>query len=682
MKLEEFGKEFLEEILAGTEAYEEAEFQENIFTETAVEYLVEVGECIDPAVAHYKARGVKLNAWELHEDTDSVDLLITIFAGDDPMRRIPRSEVEDAFQRARRFLEKALDNLAETLEEASEGFEPAQAIRRHASALRRARIYLITNGLVAPEPVEDAKVGRIAVSHHIWDLERFYQIAGKAGTREPIVITEEDLGGGIPCVKLPDDNSVYDAYIAIMPGATLAALYGRWGQRLLERNVRSYLQARGAVNKGIQDTIANAPGMFLAYNNGISTTGDAAATRRDDDGQLRITRIDNLQVVNGGQTTASLHDAAKGQPKRPPRSLRGIHVAMKLTVIKDPATLDEHVANISRFANSQTKVNVSDFSANDPFHIALERLSRATWAPNPDARGKATTKWYYERARGQYINELNAEGTPGKKRTFKIQYPTKQKLTKQLIAKYEMSWHQKPHAVSLGREKNFSQFMDTLADGYVPDEQYFHHLVAKAILFRDTDTRVREMQLGSHKANVVTYTIAWLSHLAGDRIDLDAIWENQRVDDELGFILSDLAREVRTHITNPRTPGMNYGEWAKKLECWTTLKARAPPPSVTKLLDPARALPPAPRQLTLADAQPEASAEIAEATAIPAAVWFGVAAWAKRTENLAGWQRSLAFSIGRLVARGREPSPKQAIQGMRLLGEAKEAGFDPEMHVR
>lgn len=399
MKLNDFATEFLEEVLAGTEADEGGEFQENVFTETACGYLVEVGECIDPQVAHYKARGIKINAWEVHEETDSIDLFVSIFDNTNPQRKVPRSEVEDAFQRARRFLERALGDLWEHLEESSAGFEPAHAISSRAATLRRARLYLITNGLVAPEPLGDAKIGKVDVSHYVWDLERFFQIAGDVGEREALTITADDLGGGLPCVKVPDGNSIYDAYLTIIPGRTLAELYGKWGQRLLERNVRSYLQARGAVNKGIQDTIAERPWMFLAYNNGISTTADAAVTDVTGDGQLRIREIQNLQIVNGGQTTASLHDAAKGQPKRPPRSLDGVYVQMKLTVIRDDSSVDEHVAKISKYANSQTKVNISDFSANDPFHVALERFSRSTWAPNPDTRGKATTKWYYERAR-------------------------------------------------------------------------------------------------------------------------------------------------------------------------------------------------------------------------------------------------------------------------------------------
>lgn len=250
-----------------------------------------------------------------------------------------------------------------------------------------------------------------------------------------------------------------------------------------------------------------------------------------------------------------------------------------------------------------------------------------------------------------------------------------------------MSWHQQPHIVSLGSEKNFSRFMDTLASGSLPGEEYYKELVAKAILFREIDARVRQAALGSHKANVVTYTVAWLSYLAGDRINLNEVWERQGVHDSLGEVLEDLARDVRQHITNPPPPhtAMNFGEWAKKEACWELLKKLSPPASLRAILaTPVRreaaALESA-RRINVRGSDPEAAEEIATVSAIEPTIWFAVAAWAKQTENLAGWQRSLAFSLGRLLARGSTPTPRQAIQGVKLMTEAKEAGFDPRLHV-
>jgi hypothetical protein len=74
----------------------------------------------------------------------------------------------------------------------------------------------------------------------------------------------------------------------------------------------------------------------------------------------------------------------------------------------------------------------------------------------------------------------------------------------------------------------------------------------------------------------------------------------------------------------------------------------------------------------------EEAEEIAWARSVPAEVWFGIAAWAKQTDSLASWQRSIAFSLGRLASQQRSPSRKQAAQGRKLHDEAIRLGFVPD----
>ena len=95
---------------------------------------------------------------------------------------------------------------------------------------------------------------------------------------------------------------------------------------------------------------------------------------------------------------------------------------MKLSVIRDKTKVDSIVPEISKFANSQTKVSFSDFSANDPYHLQLEKLSREIWAPNPDQRGKSVTRWFYERARGQYLDDKFRQLTAAKRRAWEASY--------------------------------------------------------------------------------------------------------------------------------------------------------------------------------------------------------------------------------------------------------------------
>lgn len=672
MKLEEWGTDFLNDILARAGAREDGEFQENVFTEEAIGYLVAAGECLDPEVKYHRGRGIKVNAWDLHEENDSVDLFVTIFDASDPCRKVPRSEAIEALARCRKFLEKSLEELWKEIEPASPGFEVAQALNSIAPRLKRVKVYLLTNGRVDPEPFPDEKVGDVEVSHYICDLDKLFQASGKGAVREPIEIGADLLAGGLACVRLPDDNKVYDSYVGMMPGDVLADMYDRWGQRILEQNVRSYLQARGAVNKGILETVRDHPEMFLAYNNGISTIAEDALVEPPDGVAVVVRRLRNFQVVNGAQTTATLHDARKNRGL----DITTVYVPFKLTVLRNKDKVDELVPSISRYANTQNKVSLSDFSANDPYHIALERVSRVTWVPSE--KGKSTTKWFYERARGGYINEMNREGTEAKKRAFRAMYPKSQMLNKTSLAKYWMTWARLPYLVSLGAEKNFSRFMEQHAKGSVPDETYFRRLVAKAILFQECDTIVARQGYGGYKANVVTYTVAWLSFLTAQRIDLDSIWEKQAPSEAVKDALLELSGVVWDHLNHPPPNVRNLSEWAKREACWTTLR------------DKPHALPRLDRELLAVgleesypserprDALPlsaEAEAELAAVESKKPEWWFGMARWAAKTGSLRSWERSLAFSLGEVLRSGRRPSPKQAHQGARILREALDAGY-------
>ncbi len=674
MNAREWGVDFLEDILAQAGAREEGEFQENVFTEEAIRYLVGAGECIDPELAYHRGRGVKLNAWDLHEDTDSVDLFVSLFNSTEPCQKVSRSEASDTLARCRRFLEKAMEGLWKELEESAEAFTSAQTLHALSGKLKRAKVYLLTNGVVDPEPFPDVKVRSLEVSHFVCDLDKLFQCTGNGAIREPIEIGPADLGGGLSCVKLPEENPAYDSYVGVVQGTILAAIYQRWGQRILERNVRSYLQARGAVNKKILDTLQNEPGMFLAYNNGISTVAESVETESLGGSVVAVRRLRNFQVVNGAQTTASLHDAQKNRGA----DLSKVFVQFKLTVLKDPSTVDQLVPFISRYANTQTKVNLSDFSANDPYHIQLERLSRATWVPSE--KGKSTTKWFYERARGGYINAMNAEETVAKKRTFKATYPKSQMLNKTSVAKYQMTWAQLPHIVSLGAEKNFSRFMDRISrePRQAPDERYFKRLVARAILFRECDRIVAQQNFGGYKANIVTYTLAWLSHLTGQRIDLERVWEDQRPSEEVRAAMSELSKAVWDHLNHPPPYAKNLSEWAKRGACWTTLRDK--PHLLLQLEGELVSVvrsdgPDLERVPETSPVSPQAEADTALVESPGSDWWFALAHWAAETDNLQGWERKLAFSIGRILAAHRRLSPKQAHQGARILSEASDAGF-------
>ena len=287
---------------------------------------------------------------------------------------------------------------------------------------------------------------------------------------------------------------------------------------------------------------------------------------RDENGKPSIKRIRDMQIVNGGQTTASIFNAKND--KKLGVDLSKVYVQMKLSVIGSAEDMDVIVPRISTFANTQNKIQVADFSANDPFHRRIEELSRIIWAPAQG--GMKPQNWFYERARGQYADMLTRESTPKRKKEYKETHPL---FTKTDLAKYENTWDQLPYQVSEGAQKNFHKFMLRLKDrkSFVPDEAYYRNLVAKAILFRRTEKLVQQQQYGGYRANIVTYTLAYISYKSAQRIDLERIWKEQSLTPALENEIIEVSRFVQRMIVNP-PGGANVGEWCKKEKCWLLIR--------------------------------------------------------------------------------------------------------------
>lgn len=453
----------------------------------------------------------------------------------------------------------------------------------------------------------------------------------------------------------------------------LAALYDEFRDRLLEKNVRSFLQVKGGVNRGIRDTLRDEPDMFLAYNNGISVTAESVELVRDENGKPSIKHIRDMQIVNGGQTTASIFNAKND--RKIAADLSQVYVQMKISVIHSEEDIDEIVPRISTFANTQNKIQVADFSANDPFHRRIEELSRTVWAPAQG--GMRPRNWFYERARGQYADMLTRESTSKRKKEYKETHPL---FTKTDLAKYENTWDQLPWQVSEGAQKNFHKFMLRLNErkGFVPDEVYYQNLIAKAILFRQTEKLVQKQQYGGYRANIVTYTLAFLSFKTAQRIDLGRIWKEQSITPALESEIVDVSRFVQKLITNP-PGGANIGEWCKKEKCWQVIREYdfvLSDELQSELLSVARpVVKNQPASSSIGSLSKDELALIDEAAAIPAETWFALSRWAKETKNFQPWQRSLLFSVGTVIGRGQKPSIKQATHAVKAYREAIEKGF-------
>ncbi|MEP0923408.1 AIPR family protein [Leptolyngbya sp. ST-U4] len=670
----QFAEDFRQEVINACETGDKEgdAFREDEFTRLMIDYLTDAGELEDGHVCYHTARGIKINGYNIQEDEGRLDLFVSIYTQDVPPSTVRKDDVETAFKRLTGFFTRSLKGYHLSIEEASPAFDLAQLIHSAKDQLSQVRLFLFTDGLTNVQVKQDLVNGGVTFSFNIWDIRRTYQCVSSKRQREAIEIDfETQYGAAIPCLPMPTSPGAdYNACLVILPGEILYKLYAEYGSRLLERNVRSFLQARGKVNRGIRKTILEEPHRFLAYNNGISATAEAVRFVDLSDGGRGIGWIRDLQIVNGGQTTASIYHAAR----KDRADISGVYVQAKLTIV-DQDQVDAIVPLISRYANNQNKVSDADFFANDPFHIRLQELSRKIWAPAVDGTQRQT-RWFYERARGQYLDEKNREMSPAKQKQFISMNPLNQKFTKTDLAKYENTWNQLPHVVSLGAQKNFSRFTDLLArrGGFEVDESYFRRLIAKAVLFERAEKLVQAEQFGGYRANIVTYSLAYLSYRTAQAIDLDQIWKEQNVPVPLQEAIVLVSRQVHQIITDSPAGG-NITEWCKKEACWNRVRdLKVELPELSSLMIQGDEVS---RQVDKGIEGPDAADQqlIDQIAGVPSEQWFQIAQWAKQTDNLQPWQRSLALSLGRLAAVRRPPSRKQATQGLKILEESERLGF-------
>lgn len=651
-------------------------------SEVLLEALEDAGVISNPQTAYYRVeRGnvaAEVHGYAFDAEDDVIQLFYCIDATSDTPLGLPtdvcttgKDLVDRAFRRMDAFVRRIQSDRMEEIEESQPARELVELIREAAANGLTTELHVITTGRVSERAA--SATAQNDLPRETWDILRLERVCGDRGDGSISIDFAEEFGESLPCLVTPRSPDGLQVLLTCIPGRMLADIYNRYRASLLERNVRSFLQFTGKVNKGIRSTVLNEPHRFLPYNNGLSATaGDVdIETVHGGLGKIRIVR--DFQIVNGGQTTATVASCLR----RDHANLESVSVPMKLTVVPRQM-LDGLVPQISRFANTQNRIQDSDFSANDPWHIAIERLSRNTWT-RATAVAPRGSRWFYERSRGQYADALASCQTPAGRKQFRTENPPSQKFTKTDLAKFILSWDQYPAVVSRGAQKCFMHFMSQLAQSQrkSPDEADFKHLIALAVLFRRIEKLYGEMDYQGYRANVVTYSIARLSHDCQRQLDVDVMWKSQAVPEALLNALKLIVPGVRDVIVNPPANQKNVSEWCKKEDCWsavlerdidTDLKVDQPGEKEAKRLIAASETP----------LQPEQSRLIESIQEIAPDVWFAVSSWAKTTSSLQAWQRGLAYSLGRIKAVARVPSIKQAIQGRTLLLEAVRLGFQQE----
>jgi hypothetical protein len=579
----EFARQFRDGVIArargllgtGTDGADEVAFREESFTELFIDALAETGAVSEGHVCHFERRvgqsTARVDGYYHDEDEDDrLDLFISIYEGGDDPSVVSRDQVTRAVSHVLNFVKAATDGVHEHIEPSDEAHGMLQRVHELRTQLREIRIFVLTDGLAKEfKGSKGIKLPGKVVAVHVWDIERLSRCVSSGGAKEPIEVDfVADFGKPIPCLPVKVDGARYRSYLAVIPGEVLHQLYDEYGERLLELNVRSFLQARGKINKEIRRTIVDEPEQFFAFNNGLTAIAEDVRTRALESGGTGIAWVRGLQIVNGGQTTASLHSAGKKDDAA--TQLKTIQVQAKLSVIASEL-LEEMVPRISLYANSQNKVNEADFSANDPFHRQLERLSRSIWTPDGQSH------WFYERARGQYQVARGRDGrTTAALKKFDSITPSSQMFSKTDLAVVEHSWDMLPHFVSRGTQKNFREFTLRLSQrkpAVVPDERYFRDLVAKMILYRHAQAAAHQAKVSAYRSQAIAYAIAYLTSRLGDSIDLKHIWDRQAVPAPLDSAIRALLAPIGDLFVRGAGP-RNVGEYCKRLECWELISGQ------------------------------------------------------------------------------------------------------------
>ena len=632
---EEYKSEFLESLRADS-AISGSDTVDEFLTRT-LGMLVDYDEIQDPqriGCGDKRCSGnhvMRADGYCFDETDHSLVLVISDFQDSHDTDNLTMSRVDDLYWRMYYFLNEICNGRMEDyFDDSDDILKVARLIRKRMNALAddpeqilKVKLYIITNKDLSPDLLNqnllETKIrktkGQKSVKTtkkikksdfegkpleiNLWSPERFYE-KEKSLNNDPIVIDfETDYHSvGIPCIKGNiGENLGYEAYIAIIPGKLLADIYINHGSKVLEGNVRAFLGTSGSksVNSGIRRTINNEPNKFFTYNNGIATTAADVETQ-EIDGQLYITKIVDLQIINGGQTTASLAEAGL---KKTNTELDGIFVPMKLTVIDDRETeneegvrfYDQMVQAIAKYANSQNKVTAADLFSNDPFHIWMEKSSKRWLAPS--AKYAIPTGWYYERSRKRYQQELFKIRSVVDQKRFQAKFPKDQLITKEQLGMYLTTMAQRPHIVAKGKNFVIKEFNTIITQEYrankaVFNEFYFKKCICAAIIYRTVDNYLETnkdsakkqtgfwYKAGGYKLDIVPYSVAKILHSIpkGYTLNWDYIWNHQMVSPAFMREIELVTKMTNDFICDSH--GIIVTEYCKKEDTWVTFRDTVP----------------------------------------------------------------------------------------------------------
>ena len=556
--------------------------REDSFFDCFTNYLIESGELDTADRCYFVKKGMRIDGYggDPIDSDNELNIIVCDYSTSDDIENVYKADIETVCKRSTNFISKCLNSsFMNELDSSSPEYGFADMIRIRWDVITKVRVIFLTNKSLSIRKAEfePIPVNGVSAEFICWDINRLQQYINSGKEREEISIELPIYGGSISALQAVGIDSKLKSYLCIMPGKTLANIYEKWGNRLLEKNVRVFLQAKGKVNKGIRETIEKEPNMFFGYNNGITATASEIEYSVTKHG-VAITKLVDFQIVNGGQTTASIFDA-----KKRGTNLEFVNVQMKLSVVEEELS-KEIVPNISQFANSQNKVSAADFFSNHPFHVVIEDFSRRIIAP-PKKGSTLQTKWFYERARGQYAEARSQSSTPSERKKFDTINPRSQLVTKTDLAIVMNTFRGFPNIVSKGAQKSFTNFSNEIKKSWKEDEeknvkfneQFFKSSMCRVLIFRSLEKLVSQQEWyeGGYRRNIVTYALSKLQLILsskGKRINYTKIWAQQYIPEEMEEFLIYISKKALNHLINTPPGTSNVTEYAKTEKCWEEFK--------------------------------------------------------------------------------------------------------------
>ncbi len=559
IQLEDFYQGFYQDALTDFQVDKDAS-KAQIFTQKIGSYLEQDGDVADITWSEYIQSDIEFSGYAYDEERKLLTIVGSQFFPGEKIETLTKDLYERKFKKMKLFFEEAVNStqpLYSVMSPSDEAVESAKYIYDlfASNGIQRLMFLIITNGTLTrnTKVIPFETIQNLRADFQVFDLKDIFRISTQENNLQEIEVSVNDYTKeGLLCLPASLEAQDYASYLVVMPGEVLAQIYDKYGQKLLEQNVRTFLQFKGNTNKKMQITIKEEPERFFAYNNGLTCTASSIEVEKQDN-ILKIVRLNGLQIVNGGQTTSVIYNCYKNK-----LDVKNIFVQMKLSVVSKEEEYADFVGKVARYANSQNPVKESDFFSNSPFHKTFKELSERIWAPMSGGL-QIKNKWYYERTRGQYLNEKAKYSRDGKEKEFLLRYPKEQMIDKHVLAKTEMIFSNFPH-LSTKTNQAFPKFAKQIEDMLEKDElsineSYFKEAVAKIILTKKTDKLIAEAEWAksrkSVRAYIKAYALALLNKYVKEHeayLNYADIWDRQDISEAMEQVLDICINAIRTYI--------------------------------------------------------------------------------------------------------------------------------------